>query len=425
MTPRLLAGVGVGLCALIGFVWALPTPPIPAGSVAATNTFAITHVRIFDGEQTLEDATLLVREGRVQAINGPVDERPVVDGRGRTVIPGLIDAHTHSFGTAMSDALNFGVTTELDMFATQSELRDHRAQRSSLERTDEADLFSAGTLATAPGGHGTEYGIPIPTLTTPAQARPWVDDRVREGSDYLKLVYEPGARFPSIDRATMAAVIEAAHAHHLLAVAHISRREAAREAAVDGIDGLMHAFADGPASPEVVAAIQSHGVFVVPTLVVLSAMTNGSKEANALANDRRIAPFLSTAQRKALMGEWGRLDAPLQADFAADAVRALHQAGVELLAGTDAGNRGAAHGASLHHELDLLVRCGLTPREALIAATAAPARRFGLSDRGRLAPGLRADLVLVEGNPMVDIHATRAIVAIWKNGYEVTRHGAP
>jgi hypothetical protein len=97
---------------------------------------------------------------------------------------------------------------------------------------------------------------------------------------------------------------------------------------------------------------------------------------------------------------------------------------VTLLAGTDAGNPNTAHGASLHEELAQLVAAGLRPIEALVAATSAPARAFGLRDRGTIAKGLRADLVLVEGDPTVNIDATRAIVEIWKNGRRVDRSTA-
>ena len=99
----------------------------------------------------------------------------------------------------------------------------------------------------------------------------------------------------------------------------------------------------------------------------------------------------------------------------------LHEKGVPILAGTDAPNPGTAHGASVHRELRLLVDAGLTPAAALAAATSAPARAFKLSDRGRIAPGLRADLVLVNGDPTRDIGATRDIVTIWKRGVRVER----
>src|SRR5690606_33101637 len=105
-------------------------------------------------------------------------------------------------------------------------------------------------------------------------------------------------------------------------------------------------------------------------------------------------------------------------------VAALHAAGITVLAGTDAGNPGTAHGASLHGELALLVRAGLTPEQALRAATSAPADAFGLTDRGRIAVGQRADLVLVDGDPLSDITATRQIVRLWKNGVAVDRRVA-
>ena len=104
------------------------------------------------------------------------------------------------------------------------------------------------------------------------------------------------------------------------------------------------------------------------------------------------------------------------------AVLALRRAGVSILAGTDAPAPGMAHGLSLHRELELLVNSGLMPTEALAAATSETARAFGFHDRGRIAIGTRADLVLVSGHPTVDITATRDIVGVWKLGARVTRY---
>lgn len=110
-------------------------------------------------------------------------------------------------------------------------------------------------------------------------------------------------------------------------------------------------------------------------------------------------------------------------DVALRNVTALHQAGVPVLAGTDAAVvRGlpplVAHGESLHDELELLVRAGLSPAEALRAATSEPARHFELADRGAIAPGLRADAVLIDGDPLEDISATRRIQRVWCAGIE-------
>jgi imidazolonepropionase-like amidohydrolase len=97
---------------------------------------------------------------------------------------------------------------------------------------------------------------------------------------------------------------------------------------------------------------------------------------------------------------------------------------VDILAGSDVSEPipslgGIAHGASLHHELQLLVAAGLTPIEALRAATSVPARRFGLADRGRIAPGARADLLLVDGDPMTNIADTLSIRAVWRRGAQL------
>ncbi|HYN19935.1 MAG TPA: amidohydrolase family protein, partial [Thermoanaerobaculia bacterium] len=154
-----------------------------------------------------------------------------------------------------------------------------------------------------------------------------------------------------------------------------------------------------------------------------------------LAADPRISPLLTAAQREVLTGPPpGKEDpaataamlamAPYLVRFnlerASENVRRLRAAGVRILAGDDAANFGP-HGVCMHGELQLLTEAGLTPAEALTAATRAPAEAFKLADRGRITPGARADLVLVDGNPLVDIEATRAIVRVFKNGFDVRR----
>jgi imidazolonepropionase-like amidohydrolase len=103
----------------------------------------------------------------------------------------------------------------------------------------------------------------------------------------------------------------------------------------------------------------------------------------------------------------------------------MYRAGVPILAGTDANAAAGVpaairHGVSLHHELELLVEAGLSPLDALRGATSRPAHYFGLADRGLIEPGRRADLVLIDGNPLQDITATRSIRRIWCGGSEVT-----
>ena len=317
------------------------------------------------------------------------------------------------------------MTTELDQFSDWHALAEARKQRASLAKTDQADLWSAGTLVTAPGGHGTEYG-PIPTLTASAAAQAFVDARLQENSDWIKIVrddftaYDPKVHLPTLSADMVKATIAAAHARHKIAVIHIIKREDAREAIADGVDGLAHIFADAPADSAIVQLALRKKIFVIPTLTVTSTIA-GDAHGERLRADPALAPMLSSDQKDMLGRAFPGGKHPHFLSNALTSVRMLHAAGVPILAGTDAGNPGTAHGASIHEELALLVQAGLTPTQALNAATEAPARAFGLADRGRIAPGLRADLLLVVGDPTHDILATRKIAVVWKNGYAVDR----
>lgn len=391
--------------------------------------FAIVGARVFDGEKVLPRATVVVAKGRISAVGEdiavPAGARTIA-GRGRTLLPGLIDSHTHAFGDALERALVFGVTTELDMFTDVGWAAEKRREQAAGEANGRADLFSAGTLVTAPGGHGTQFGQAIPTLSRPEDAEAFVTARLAEGSDYIKAVVEDGSLYgavtPTLDRATLGAVLAAAQRHGKLSLVHASTAAAAAEALGLGASGLAHLFVDRPASPGFVALAKAKGAFVVPTLVVL-ASTTGTPGGAPLREDAQLAPFLTGEEKEGLGGAFPARTG-LSVKTAMASVRSLHAAGVPLLAGSDAPNPGTAHGAALHRELELLVEAGLTPTAALAAATAVPARVFALADRGRIAPGLVADLVLVAGDPTVDIRASRAIVAVWKRGRELQRHPA-
>ncbi|HEX5725689.1 MAG TPA: CIA30 family protein [Longimicrobiaceae bacterium] len=387
------------------------------------------EVRVFDGERMLPAQDVLVEGGRIvrlgRGLAAPAGAE-VVDGRGKTLLPGLIDAHTHTWGDTQRAALVFGVTTELDQFTAPDLLRTARAEQEAGEADDRADLFSAGVLVTAPGGHGTEYGLRIPTITSPDSAQAFVDARIAEGSDWIKLVYDDarayGGNTPTLSLETLRAVIEAAHRRGKLAVVHIGTLAAAREALEAGADGLVHLFVDRDPDPGFGALAARHRAFVVPTLTVLMSIT-GVGGGAPLAEDPRITPYLSRTDSTTLRQGFPRRPTQPPVSYAAAqaTIRQLLAAGVPVLAGTDAGNPGTAHGAAIHRELELLVQAGLSPAQALAAATSLPARAFRLADRGRIAPGLRADLVLVDGDPAADITATRAIAGVWKGGVRADR----
>jgi len=391
--------------------------------------------RVFDGERVAA-LTVAVASGVIAAVGEAVEvpqRAVVIDTTGMTILPGLIDAHTHVFAGSLGQAAVFGVTTELDMFADPVLVAT--LKREAAARDDLADLRSAGTGATAPGGHPTGLvarGIyrAFPTIEDPGRAEEFVTARLADGSDYLKIIIDDGRVLgyphPSLSPDTVRALVAAAHWHGLLAVVHTLDAAAADLAVRSGADGLAHLPVDADPGTGFANALAGRGVFVTPTLTALEAVC-GRGCGPTLATDPRFAPWLDSQSTMMLtmMGGNFPLGAGAHVDYAATiaTLGALHRAGVEILAGTDAGTLGVAHGASMHRELQLLVEAGLAPVEALTAATSAPADRFRLTDRGRIRPGLAADLLLVDGDPATDITATANIVGVWRNGTRIDRGG--
>ena len=393
---------------------------LPAAATA--QTFAITDARIFDGERLIPRGTVVVKDGKIESVGVDVkipEGAQRIDAAGGTLLPGLIDAHTHVFLGGLDRSLAFGVTTELDMFNTPEIANGLKEeQKRPGGAPGRADVFSAGILATAPGGHGTQYGLAIPTLTKPEEAQAWVDARIAEGSDYIKIAVEDfsayGGSRPTLDRATAAAVIKAAHARGKMAVVHVSTAASARQVIEDGADAIIHLFSDREADPAFAKLAAERKAFVIPTLTVLES-SNGIPSGKSLTEDTRVRGFL-TPEEIDNLGKSFPAKTAGGMPAAYKTVSQLAAAGVPILAGSDAPNPGTAHGASIHREMELLVQAGLTPEQALIAATSAPARAFKLADRGRIAPGLRADMILVAGDPLKDILDTRNLVRIWKGG---------
>jgi imidazolonepropionase-like amidohydrolase len=391
-------------------------------------SIVINNVRIFDGSTVIPTGAVIIEGAKIKSVGktaAPPDGAEIIDGTGHTLLPGLIDSHTHAYGAALKQAVIFGVTTELDMFSDHRTAVQMRKEQAEGKTTNRADLFSAGTLVTAPGGHGTEYGLKIPTITAPGEAQAFVDARIDEGSDYIKIVYDDGKSYglniPTVSKETMTAVIASAHKRGKLAVVHISTLEGARDAIESGADGPVHIFSDRAPDPGFARMVAARRAFVIPTLAVTESVT-GFAGGATLATDSALTSALSPMDATDLKKTFPtRPGAQLSYSAAEEAVRQLKAARVPILAGTDAPNPGTLHGASVHRELELLVKAGLTPLEALAAATSTPAAQFRLSDRGRIEPGRRADLLLVKGDPTVDIKATRNIARIWKGGVGVDR----
>lgn len=389
---------------------------------AQAERLLIENVRLFDGREVHPQAQVLIDGTQILSIQATEQQTAGarrIDGRGKTLLPGLIDGHVHAY-KSQDLPLLYGVTTQIDMFSDvrlmqqfhQHEVKDNK----------HADIYSAGILATAPGGHGTEYGLAIPTLTSPDQAEAWVAARIAEGSHFIKIVVEGQGNFKSLNRETVAALVQAAHRHQKLAVAHIGNLQEARLALEAGVDGLVHLFLGSALSDadlkEFVQLCRTHQAFVIPTFSVLNSMAG--LRADDLLQQPALIGLLNHTERASLLQVYGKQPHPELLAAARQVTAALQKAGVPILAGTDAGNNGTQYGISMHHELAQLVNAGLTPAQALQAASANVAERFGLTDRGRVAPGMRADLLLVEGVPDQDIHDSSRIVKVWKAGQDVT-----
>ena len=377
----------------------------------------VQDVRVFDGERVHERRSVLFDKGVIvdADFRGPAPSGArVVDGAGRTLLPGLIDAHTHAFRFHELPLL-FGVTTQIDMFTEVGMMKKAKQEMAEQRNQRHADLFSAGTLVTAPNGHGTQFGIPIPTITGPEQAQAFVDARIAEGSDFIKIVVEGGHGFKPLDMATVKAVIAAAHRRGKLAVVHIGNEADARAVLEAGADGLVHLFPGESGDAEGLARLAARrGAFVIPTFAVLESMA-AYRGDDLLANEA-FAGLLDKDAQAPLKARYGNKARPAVLAAPKAVTAALVKAGVPVLAGTDAGNPGTQYGISMHRELAALVEAGLTPVQALAAATSAPARAFRLGQRGSIAKGYQADLLLVEGNPAADIRATRQILEVWKDG---------
>lgn len=422
------------------------TSPAPPGV-----TLAITGVSVvpMDGRGILRDHTVLIRDAEIlEVTRGQVrlpEGVPVLDGEGAYVIPGLWDLHVH----AVADAgaffplfLAHGVTGVRDMGGEPDSLAAVVARLASGELLGPR-LVAAGPILDGPGHR---WSPPfVRHLETEEEARAAVAELARTGVDFLKVysglppeVYralagEAAERgLPLAGHVPFAVPASLASGLGQASFEHADPGTAGLECVDDGEARLRSALGVwggsgyGPYLGELAAlregrdaacvrdlhrVLRENGTRVVPTLGNhVKDSAHVSWEALPLLDEPRRRSCLATLELFHQAGDEERKGhhAAVLAD-----VGALHRAGVRVLAGTDTPNPCLVPGASLHDELALLVQAGLTPREALAAATVEAARFLGLADRlGTVEAGKTADLVLVRGNPVDDIGAVRNVVGV-------------
>lgn len=343
---------------------------------------AIDNVRVFNGHG-LDPLSTVVIDGDVIGTD-PTGATKHIDGNGGVLLPGLIDSHCHPGSLSNVQALtSYGVTTAF-MMACYS-----REQCASLQgHHGLVDLHGASAAASAPGSvHGNlALGMgadPSSLVYNTTDAARWVDQQMEEiKPEFIKIVAET----PGLSQATLDALVSKAKTYEKKVVCHAADFKAHHQATLAGVDQIHHVPSDKAVGAELAEVIRHRNQISVPTLSIMKAMAE-----------------MNTSRSYAASQE---------------TVRVYKDAHIPILAGTDANSAIAVvpFGESLHAELELLVEAGLTPLEALVSATSRPAEIWGLHDRGVIAPGKRADLLLIQGDPIADIKATRNIKGVWVAG---------
>lgn len=442
-------------------------PPLVSRPPGTSRSLVLRNVRVFDAPHAamlegLRD--IVVRDGRIAEIGAPglvASGLREIDGRGGTLLPGLVDVHTHTASTPnppwkiallpdvndnLAAFLYAGVTTVLDLGNLSPAVFQEREKIATGSQLG-PHLYAAGPIFTAPGGHPAEvlraflpwylrwYVLPRATreVATPDEARRAVAALVPEHPDILKIAIDAGASdVPRLSPEMIAAIVAAGHQAGVRSIAHIGSSAEAVDAVRAGVDALAHSPWRDELSDEAFAIVAKAHVPVVLTLAIWDVSEGPRADASAfLPIEREVAqPGVITALLETPPRPEPATAAFLRAVAAAHDirrrnVRKLRAAGVPILAGSDACNAGEFPGAGLHLELTKMVQAGFTPGEALHAATWENAHFLAgeNADFGEIAVGKRADLVLVAGDPATRIDDLGKIAQVILDGTVLERHG--
>ncbi|MPY89399.1 MAG: amidohydrolase family protein [Luteitalea sp.] len=413
------------------------SPPPPSGATGNADdgrVAAFVGARIIDGtgRSPVEDGVLIVREGRIEAVGPAADHPPPagarrVDLRGKTLMPGMINAHGHvnnvrglqsgpelytrdNITRQLRVYARYGVTTVFslgDDGAAGVEVRDAQP----MNTVDMARLFLAG---------------PVVSATDPRAARRAVDEVAGMKADIVKIRVDDNlgtsAKMPPT---AYKAVIDQAHQHGLEVAAHIFYLQDAKDLLAAGADYIAHSVRDVAVDDALIGLLKARDICVCPTLMrEVSTFVYESRP--AFFDDpffqREVEPSTIEGLEAAEYQTSIRNDAAAQQykealDVAQANLKRLTDAGVRIAFGTDTGPPGRFQGYFEHLELERMVEAGLTPMQALVAATGDAARCMNIGDRvGTLEPGLEADFLVLERNPLEDIRHTRTLESVWIRG---------
>jgi imidazolonepropionase-like amidohydrolase len=407
----------------------LTSPALAAqGTAAADPGRAWIGARIIDGSgrAPIENATLYIRNGRIEAVGKNIKLPSGVqriDATGKTIIPSLISAHSHlsdssQFGIYLRD----GITTILSLGGDKEfSLREQAAKAAP---GSAPHLFVAGPIQDSTAIPGAV------AVTTPEQARKSVDGLIANKPNIVKLRVDDflGAR-PKMAPEVYAAVIDEAHKNGFRTAAHVVLLEDAKGVLRAGIDYIAHSVRDREVDDEFITLMKHRHVFYCPTLTREVAVFTYSatppffsdplflKEADPAEVAKLEDAKHQEAVRNDSSAQWYKEHFPI----ALRNLKTVSDAGIDVVMGTDSGGGpGRFQGYFEHLELEYEVKAGLTPMQALLSATSTPAKLLKIGDKaGTLEKGKWADFVVLTANPLEDITNTRKIDSVWIEGVRV------
>ena len=416
-------------------------------------TTALRGARVIDGRggAPIDDAVIVMRDGRIAAI-GPSaatavpPDAQVVDCTGKTVIPGLISNHSHigifvglkaapenynrdAILRQLKQLEAYGVTTVMALGLNAPLFYELRPELHA-GRVPGADLFGADQGLGVHGGQPSTTAVPIgenrvSRPDTVEMARASVREMAARKTDMVKIWLDgAGGLMPKLKPDIYSAVIDEAHKSGLRVAAHIYDLDDAKAIVRAGVDVIAHGVRDKPVDSEFIDMMKARSVWYISTIVL--------DYTNFVFADQppwMREPFVQRALHPAIRAQFDdpeyrerTLASPATAKNRAAVatnkqnLKAVSDAGIGIGFGSDSGVGLRIPGMAEHLELALMVDAGLTPMQAIANATSSAAALLKLDDRGVLAPGRLADLVVLDADPSADISNSRKIHAVWHRG---------